>query len=121
MAKSPQAQAKAIWRAMRREHGALTFIARALRIRPQAVHQWIMVPLDRVLDVERISGIPRQLLRPDYHLPTNGRQSSVQNVADSVGRFQGKLEKKSSPSRKQSNRRTKRPKATPDAQTDQVG
>lgn len=34
-------------------------------VTPQAVSQWKKVPADRVLDVERITGISRHLLRPD--------------------------------------------------------
>lgn len=34
---------------------------------PQAISQWKRVPVDRVLDVERITGIPRHELRPDIY------------------------------------------------------
>lgn len=34
-------------------------------VSPQAVSQWKKVPAERVLDVERITGISRHELRPD--------------------------------------------------------
>ena len=34
-------------------------------ISPQAISQWRQVPADRVLEVERVTGIPRHDLRPD--------------------------------------------------------
>ena len=34
-------------------------------VTPQAISQWKQVPHDRVLDVERITGISRHELRPD--------------------------------------------------------
>lgn len=41
-------------------------LAAALDIKPQAVSQWKQVPLARVFEVERITGIPAQELRPDF-------------------------------------------------------
>jgi DNA-binding transcriptional regulator YdaS (Cro superfamily) len=34
---------------------------------PQAVSQWRQVPATRVLDVERVTGVPRHQLRPDIY------------------------------------------------------
>ena len=42
-------------------------LARALGIRSQAISQWQRVPIVRVRQVERISGIPRHELRPDIY------------------------------------------------------
>lgn len=41
-------------------------LAAALEITPQAISQWDKIPLNRVFEVERITGIPRHELRPDY-------------------------------------------------------
>jgi len=41
-------------------------LAADLGITPQAISQWEKVPLNRVLDVERVTGIPRSELRPDF-------------------------------------------------------
>ena len=60
----------ALDRAKRHFHGP-TGLARALssdgpRISPQAISQWDEVPLTRVFDVERVTGISREELRPDF-------------------------------------------------------
>lgn len=44
-------------------------IARGLGITRGAVAKWKRVPAERVLAVERISGIARHLLRPDIYPP----------------------------------------------------
>lgn len=55
---------------LREKPGAVVNLARALNITSQAVSQWSRVPAERVLDVERATGIPRHDLRPDlYPLP----------------------------------------------------
>jgi len=38
-------------------------------ITSQAVSQWRKVPAERVLDLERITGIPRHEIRPDLYPP----------------------------------------------------
>lgn len=47
--------------------GATVEIAAALGITSQAVTQWRRIPAERVLDVERITGVPRHELRPDLY------------------------------------------------------
>lgn len=42
-------------------------LANKLGITRQAVDQWDKVPPLRVLDVERVSGVPRHELRPDIY------------------------------------------------------
>lgn len=49
--------------------GGLSGLAEPLGITEQAVSQWDDVPPLRVLDVERISGISRHVLRPDLYPP----------------------------------------------------
>jgi DNA-binding transcriptional regulator YdaS (Cro superfamily) len=46
--------------------GGPSALARLLgNISPQAVSQWRRVPIERVFEVERVTGISRHLLRPD--------------------------------------------------------
>ena len=46
-----------------------TGLSRALNgeITPQAISQWKQVPAERVLDVERATGVSRHKLRPDIY------------------------------------------------------
>ena len=48
-------------------HGNLTRVALALGITPSAVKQWSRVPAERVVEVEKATGIPREQLRPDLY------------------------------------------------------
>jgi DNA-binding transcriptional regulator YdaS (Cro superfamily) len=49
-------------------HGARSALARALGLSPAAVLQWNgRVPAKRVVEVERLTGIPREALRPDLY------------------------------------------------------
>ncbi len=47
--------------------GSQRALADALKITPQALSQWNRVPVGRVLDVEKATGIPRHELRPDFY------------------------------------------------------
>jgi DNA-binding transcriptional regulator YdaS (Cro superfamily) len=52
--------------------GGQTVLARLCGISPQAVQQWVAdnrVPPLRVLECERLSGIPRWKIRPDLYPP----------------------------------------------------
>lgn len=46
--------------------GTAAELARRLEISRSAVCQWREVPLDRVVEVEKVTGIPRYVLRPDF-------------------------------------------------------
>lgn len=47
--------------------GGVTMLAEKLRITSQAVSQWDKVPAHRIVQVEKITGIDRALLRPDLY------------------------------------------------------
>ena len=58
--------------------GGPSALARALTesgspIRPQGITKWSRVPAERVLEVERLSGISRYDLRPDVYGPAPGK------------------------------------------------
>lgn len=48
-------------------------LAKSLGITHGAVSQWRQVPAARVLQVEKVTGIPRWQLRPDLYPPTDVR------------------------------------------------
>ncbi|MEI4482200.1 MULTISPECIES: transcriptional regulator [unclassified Phyllobacterium] len=45
--------------------GGVVSLARELGIKHTAMYSWKRVPAERVLDIERVSGISRHELRPD--------------------------------------------------------
>lgn len=47
------------------ERGRSVKLALALGITPGAISQWEKVPAERVVDIEKATGIPRDDLRPD--------------------------------------------------------
>lgn len=52
-------------RKIRATPGLSAKIAKAFKISRQAVSDWDKVPITRLAQVERITGIPRDRLRPD--------------------------------------------------------
>jgi hypothetical protein len=81
MGKTPEAssddgRAEAAWARLRKKPGTIKKIANGLNVTLQAVSQWSKVPLDRVVDVERITGEPRERLRPGVHLPARRNTSN---------------------------------------------
>lgn len=49
--------------------GGVAQLASQLGIARQAIYQWSRIPAERVADVERITGVPRNELRPDLFEP----------------------------------------------------
>lgn len=47
------------------ERGRRIKLAVALEIAPASISQWKNIPADRVLDIERLTGVSRHDLRPD--------------------------------------------------------
>ena len=47
--------------------GGIYALGRKLGISGQAVQQWRMVPANRVVAIERLTGVPRRELRPDLY------------------------------------------------------
>jgi DNA-binding transcriptional regulator YdaS (Cro superfamily) len=56
---------------IRAQRGLLAKVARGCNISRAAVATWPRVPAERLPEVERITGIPRQLLRPDICPPAD--------------------------------------------------
>ena len=49
--------------------GGASALSRHLKITPQAVLQWKNAPADRVLEIEKVTGVSRHDLRPDVFGP----------------------------------------------------
>lgn len=66
-------------------------LASGLRITPQALSQWKKIPPTRVIEVERLTGIPRHVQRPDLYPPVNGpcTPSSDDSSAHAAGSSRG--------------------------------
>jgi DNA-binding transcriptional regulator YdaS (Cro superfamily) len=50
-----------------RPAGGVIALSLALGLSRAAVSQWRRVPAERVVEVERLTGIPREQLRPDLY------------------------------------------------------
>lgn len=64
-------------RLIRAERGMMAKIARELGITRAAVGKWDCVPGDELVEIERITGIPRHKLRPDLFGPYVRRSSKA--------------------------------------------
>jgi DNA-binding transcriptional regulator YdaS (Cro superfamily) len=47
--------------------GGIVKLSLALGLSRGAASQWKKVPAERVVDVERLTGVPREILRPDLY------------------------------------------------------
>lgn len=47
--------------------GSKSELARRLSIKVQSIQQWRCVPAKRLLEIERVTGVSRQELRPDLY------------------------------------------------------
>jgi DNA-binding transcriptional regulator YdaS (Cro superfamily) len=58
--------------------GSAQILARLVGVSPAAISLWKKVPVNRVPDVERLTGVPRHILRPDFWSPpeTNGEAAA---------------------------------------------
>jgi DNA-binding transcriptional regulator YdaS (Cro superfamily) len=61
--------------------GGPTALARGLGIKMPSLYSWQKVPPTRVLEIERLTGIPRTRLRPDLYPDDQASQLVGQRVA----------------------------------------
>jgi len=54
--------------------GGLAELARRLGIKHTAFYRWKSVPPRRVLQIEKLTGIPREEMRPDLYPPNEKRK-----------------------------------------------
>lgn len=52
---------------LKASRGRAVELAACLGVSPSAISQWQRVPAERVLDIERITGVKRHELRPDIY------------------------------------------------------
>lgn len=52
------------------ERGRRSKLAAHLKMYPSALSQWEQIPAERVVDVEKFTGIKREKLRPDLYRKT---------------------------------------------------
>lgn len=57
--------------------GRASRLAESLGMFPSALSQWTQVPAERVLDVERHTGLSRHDLRPDIYGPAPKRRRAA--------------------------------------------
>lgn len=50
-----------------KEGGGVASLATKIGVSSQAVSQWRRIPAERVIDVERATGVRREVLRPDLY------------------------------------------------------
>ncbi len=50
--------------------GTIAALARKIGITRSAICQWDRIPAERVIEIERATGVPRQELRPDLYPTT---------------------------------------------------
>jgi DNA-binding transcriptional regulator YdaS (Cro superfamily) len=73
---------------IRTNRGIAALIARELQITAQSVSDWKRVPAERVLAVEKATGIPRWELRPDLYPreDENGLDDGADRAVEGTGR-----------------------------------
>ena len=77
---SPLMSEAALKQAIKNAGGA-TKLGQELGISHAAISQWDQVPPLRVLEVERITGVPRHELRPDLYPPAAESAAAEGNAA----------------------------------------
>lgn len=60
----PKAALEKAFSQIKRRH-----MAEKLGVTPQAISQWAQTPVQHVLSIERLTGVPRHELRPDIYPP----------------------------------------------------
>ena len=60
--------------------GGVVALSEKLGLSRAAVSQWKRVPIERVADVERVTGIPREALRPDIFVRAKVGAGETANV-----------------------------------------
>lgn len=54
---------------IRSQRGLISWLAPRLRLSQSSISMWQRIPAERAHEIERLTGIPRHLLRPDLWTP----------------------------------------------------
>lgn len=71
---------------IRKTLGMQAALARHLNVTRQAIYDWPVVPIARLIEVEEFTGIPRELLRPDIFLKRMSQR--LRRAGDECGKGQ---------------------------------
>jgi DNA-binding transcriptional regulator YdaS (Cro superfamily) len=66
---------------IRAQRGMLAKVAQGLGLTRAAIVKWHQVPAERVVEIERITGIPREHLRPDLYADRPDKPVSMSAAA----------------------------------------
>lgn len=66
---------------LRSQRGLLSKVASEMNLTRAAVSKWDRVPAERVVEVERITSIPREQLRPDLYRVGDAAPDQDQDAA----------------------------------------
>ena len=47
--------------------GSKSALARLIKITPQAMTRWTRIPRKRIVEIERVTGVPREKLAPELY------------------------------------------------------
>jgi DNA-binding transcriptional regulator YdaS (Cro superfamily) len=65
--------------------GGVRALARALGMDHATILRWTRVPYERVLDVEQVTGVPREELRPELHRRSRSARARDQGARRAAG------------------------------------
>ncbi len=65
--------------------GSISALARSIGITRAAICQWERIPAGRVVEIERLTGVPRQELRPDLYEPAPDQSNAPAASSERLG------------------------------------
>ena len=65
--------------------GGIDKLAKSLNVTRQIIYKWSKIPSERVIEIERLTGLSRQILRPDLY-PSNNN-FTTREFRDALGHF----------------------------------
>lgn len=83
---------------IRSQRGLITWLAPRLRLSQSSISMWQRVPAERAHEIERLTGIPRHLLRPDLWTPPwrEGPEAAIPHRRPRIKKTDGDIDQKDS-------------------------